>query len=68
MERGSNCKPLNHKEAADNTLMMASRDITRVGLQGDMYAVAEPENLTRMLEELKIETAGLWAPTVHAQM
>ena len=43
------------EEAADNTQVMANRGITRVGLQDDTYAVAEPENLTRMLEELKIK-------------
>ena len=43
------------EEAADNTKMMTSRNITRVGLQDDMYAVAEPEDLTSLLEELKIE-------------
>ena len=33
------------KEAADNTQVVASRDITRVGLQDDMHAVAEPEGM-----------------------
>ena len=43
------------EEAADNTQVMASRYITRVGLQDEMHAVAEPERLTRTPEELKIE-------------
>ena len=43
------------EEAADNTNVMTTNKITRVGLQDDMYAVAGPEDLTSLLEELKIE-------------
>ena len=42
------------EEAVDNTQVMAIRDITRVGLQDDMHAIAKPEQLTMMLEDLKI--------------
>ena len=41
--------------AADNTKAMTSSRITRVGLQDDMYAVAGLEDVTSLLEELKIE-------------
>ena len=43
------------EEAADHTKVMTTNKITRVGLQDDMYVVAEPEDLTSLLEELKIE-------------
>ena len=43
------------EEAADNTNVITSSNITRVGPQDDVHAVAEPEDLTCLLEELKIE-------------
>ena len=43
------------EDAADNTKVMTSSRITRVGFHDDMHAVADPEDLTSLLEELKIE-------------
>ena len=37
------------EEAADNTKVMTNK-ITRVGFQGDTCAVAEPEDITSLLE------------------
>ena len=50
-------------EAVDNTQVMACRDITRVGLQDDMCAIAKPEKLTKMLEDC---AAGMWTSTENA--
>ena len=43
------------EEAADNTKVMTTNRITRVGLQDDVCAVADPEDFTILLEELQIE-------------
>ena len=43
------------KEAGDNTKVITSNRIASVGLQDDVHAVAETDNLTSLLEELKIE-------------
>ena len=42
------------EEAVDNTPVMAEPGVTRVGLQDDMYAVAQPAKLKVMLEHLQI--------------
>ena len=46
--------PMNLEEAVDNTPVMASWDITRVGLQDDLYAIASPSRLTGMLKDLQL--------------
>ena len=43
------------EEAADNRKVMTTNKTTRAGLPDDTYAVAEPEDLASLLEELKIE-------------
>ena len=42
------------EEVVDNTPVMAEPGVTRVGLQDDMYAVAQPAKLKAMLEHLQI--------------
>ena len=50
------------EEAADNTQVVACRDITRVGLQDDMCAIAEREKLART-PGAEGRGTGLWAST-----
>ena len=55
------------EEAADNTQVVACRDMTRVGLQDDMCAIAEREKLART-PGAEGRGTGLWASTDNASV